>query len=101
MLTLVVYSKRYVRIADHGEIERESLMKLRWMVLGLLCAGLLCAPLLVGCGPSFKSEESTTEQLKKEEVEESQEADVKAAPKPTDEGGEEADDEALTEPDIP
>lgn len=77
-------------------------MKYRWWVLTLLFAGFLCAPLFVGCGPSFKSEAESTEQLKKEAAAEAEEQDVvnvgKAA---TGEADEEGAEESLTEPDIP
>lgn len=76
-------------------------MKCRWWVLTLLFAGFLCAPLIVGCGPSFKSEAESREQLKKEAAAEAKEQDVIKAEKAAAGEADEEDDEALTEPDIP
>jgi hypothetical protein len=76
-------------------------MKYRWWVLTLLSAGFLCAPLFVGCGPSFKSEAESRDQLKKEAAAEAKEADVVKAEKAAAGEGDENDDEALNEPDIP
>jgi len=75
-------------------------MKLKLGLLGLFLACLFCVPAYVGCGPSFKSEEETEQQLKNEFDEEMNEDEVKNAPNLGDEEGEEADEEALTEEDI-